>query len=69
MKFFLKRRLFWVPILGTAWWALDFPFMKRYTLDQIRKNPTLKTKDKEKGFRYDYESDTFWVKDNKIKTR
>ena len=47
IKFFLKKQLFWVPILGTAWWALDFPFMKRYTLDQIRKNPNLKTKDKE----------------------
>jgi 1-acyl-sn-glycerol-3-phosphate acyltransferase len=47
IKFFLKKQLFWVPVLGTAWWALDFPFMKRYSLDQIRKNPNLKTKDKE----------------------
>jgi 1-acyl-sn-glycerol-3-phosphate acyltransferase len=29
LKFFLKRELFWVPILGIAWWALDFPFMRR----------------------------------------
>ncbi len=29
LKFFLKQELFWVPILGLAWWALDFPFMKR----------------------------------------
>ena len=29
LKFFLKKELFWVPILGLAWWALDFPFMRR----------------------------------------
>ena len=29
LKFFLKRELIWVPIIGLAWWALDFPFMKR----------------------------------------
>jgi 1-acyl-sn-glycerol-3-phosphate acyltransferase len=29
LKFFLKRQLIWVPFLGIAWWALDFPFMQR----------------------------------------
>jgi 1-acyl-sn-glycerol-3-phosphate acyltransferase len=29
LKFFLKRELMWVPVIGLAWWALDFPFMKR----------------------------------------
>jgi 1-acyl-sn-glycerol-3-phosphate acyltransferase len=29
LKFFLKQELIWVPFLGIAWWALDFPFMKR----------------------------------------
>jgi len=29
LKFFLKRELVWVPVIGLAWWALDFPFMKR----------------------------------------
>ena len=29
LKFFLKRELIWVPFLGAAWWALDFPFMRR----------------------------------------
>ena len=28
-RFFLKDSLFWVPVLGLVWWALDFPFMKR----------------------------------------
>lgn len=46
-KFFLKQELIWVPILGLAWWGLDYPFMKRYTPEQIAKNPTLRGKDLE----------------------
>ncbi len=29
LKFFVKQELIWVPFLGIAWWALDFPFLKR----------------------------------------
>jgi 1-acyl-sn-glycerol-3-phosphate acyltransferase len=29
LKFFLKRELMYVPVIGLAWWALDFPFMQR----------------------------------------
>jgi 1-acyl-sn-glycerol-3-phosphate acyltransferase len=46
-KFFLKKELIWVPVLGICWWALDFPFMKRSTPEQIRKNPALAGKDLE----------------------
>ena len=46
-KFFLKQQLIWVPILGLAWWGLDYPFMRRSTPDQIKKNPALKGKDLE----------------------
>ena len=45
MRFFLKRQLFWVPLLGLAWWALDFPFMGRYSKKQIAKNPELAGRD------------------------
>ena len=45
LKFFLKQELIFVPILGLAWWALDFPFMRRYSTAQLRKNPKLKGKD------------------------
>ncbi|MBN2160689.1 MAG: acyltransferase [Spirochaetes bacterium] len=45
LKFFLKKELIWVPILGIAWWALDYPFMKRYSPSFIEKNPHLKGKD------------------------
>jgi len=47
MRFFLKRQLFWVPVLGLAWWALDFPFMGRYSRKQIAKNPELGRRDME----------------------
>lgn len=47
LKFFLKQELIWVPLLGLCWWALDFPFMKRSTPEQIKKNPSLAGKDLE----------------------
>lgn len=45
LKFFIKKELFWVPILGQCWWALDFPFMKRYSKSFLKKHPHLKGKD------------------------
>ncbi|KZN63740.1 acyltransferase [Pseudoalteromonas luteoviolacea CPMOR-1] len=45
LNFFLKKELLYVPFLGLAWWALDFPFMTRTSKSQIRKNPKLKGKD------------------------
>lgn len=45
LKFFLKQSLIWVPLLGLAWWALEFPFMRRYSKAEIAKNPELKGKD------------------------
>ena len=47
LKFFLKQELIWVPVIGLAWWALDFPFMKRYSKEQIARNPELRGKDLE----------------------
>ena len=29
LKFFIKRQLIWVPLVGLVWWALDFPFLRR----------------------------------------
>ncbi len=48
LKFFLKKELIWVPFLGLAWWALDFPFMKRYSKSVVAKKPHLKGKDLER---------------------
>jgi 1-acyl-sn-glycerol-3-phosphate acyltransferase len=45
LRFFLKSQLFWVPLLGLAWWALDFPFMKRYSREAIERRPELAGRD------------------------
>lgn len=39
LRFFLKRELIWVPLLGIAWWALDFPFMKRHSREYLERHP------------------------------
>ncbi|MBP7737761.1 MAG: acyltransferase [Spirochaetes bacterium] len=45
LKYFLKKELIWVPILGLAWWALDYPFMKRYSSDYLARHPDRRGKD------------------------
>ena len=45
LKFFIKDSLRWVPILGLAWWALDMPFMKRYSKEQLARRPELRGTD------------------------
>ena len=47
LRFFLKQQLIWVPLLGPAWWALDFPFMKRYSKETLIRHPELQGKDRE----------------------
>lgn len=47
LRFFLKSQLIWVPLLGPAWWALDFPFMKRYSKETLLRHPELQGKDRE----------------------
>ncbi len=44
-KFFLKKELIWLPFVGIAAWALDMPFMRRYTQDFVQKNPHLRGTD------------------------
>jgi len=45
MKFFLKHELIWVPVMGIAWWALDFPFLRRHSAEYLKKHPEQKRKD------------------------
>jgi 1-acyl-sn-glycerol-3-phosphate acyltransferase len=47
LKFFLKRQLIWVPVMGLAWWALDFPFMRRHSEAYLKKHPEMRAKDQE----------------------
>lgn len=45
LKFFLKRELIYVPVIGLAWWALDFPFMRRYSGAYLAKHPEKRGED------------------------
>lgn len=45
LKFFLKKELIWVPIMGLAWWALEFPFMRRRSEAYLQKHPEDRGKD------------------------
>ena len=47
LKFFLKAQLIWVPVMGLAWWAQEFPFMRRHTEDYLKKHPEMRGKDQE----------------------
>ncbi len=47
VKFFYKKELRWVPLLGPALWALDFPMMRRHSRAQIERNPALRWQDME----------------------
>jgi len=46
-RFFLKSTLKWFPLLNIAWWALDYPYMTRYSKAYLEKNPHMKGKDLE----------------------
>ncbi len=47
IRFFLKKNLIWVPVLGQAWWSLDFPFMSRHSAEAVARNPALRLRDVE----------------------
>lgn len=49
LKFFIKKQLFWFPIMGIVWWGLEFPFMNRYSKEKLAKNPKLIGKDLEES--------------------
>jgi len=44
-RFFLKRELIWLPLLGMAFWALEYPFMKRYSRAYLEKHPEKRGED------------------------
>ena len=45
--FILKDGLRWLPFVGWVCWAMDYPFVKRVTPAQVRKNPALKYHDRD----------------------
>ncbi len=45
LRFFIKRQLFYVPVIGGVWWALNFPFMNRYSREYLKKHPEKRSTD------------------------
>ncbi|MEO6260846.1 MAG: acetyltransferase [Thermoanaerobaculia bacterium] len=39
LRFFIKEKLIFFPIVGQACWALEFPFMKRYSREYLEAHP------------------------------
>lgn len=46
-RFFIKQGLIWLPIIGQACWALEFPFMRRYTPEYLKQHPEKRGRDLE----------------------
>lgn len=51
-KFFLKKELIWLPFVGLGAWALDMPFMRRYSQAYLARHPEKRGTDIETTKRY-----------------
>jgi 1-acyl-sn-glycerol-3-phosphate acyltransferase len=47
IRFFVKQQVMWLPILGQACWALECPFMRRYSADYLARHPEKRGRDLE----------------------
>ena len=47
LKFFTKSQLIWLPFIGQAMYVLGFPYVKRVNREQIKKNPELRSADRD----------------------
>jgi len=47
LRFFAKRQLIWLPFFGLAFWALDYPFMRRHSREFIARHPEQRGRDLE----------------------
>ncbi|MGK5094587.1 acetyltransferase [Deltaproteobacteria bacterium TL4] len=45
LKFFLKKQMIWLPLLGITWWAMDMPFLNRYSNEYLKAHPEKKGED------------------------
>ena len=50
-RFFTKFELIYIPVIGQAFYFLDFPMMRRHSKEAIAKNPALQGKDIEEAKR------------------
>ncbi len=45
-KFFTKRELIWLPLVGVALWFLDYPLVRRYGRERLAAHPELAERDR-----------------------
>ncbi len=45
--FFVKRQLIWIPVVGLAFWAMEFPMLRRLTREERDRNPELARRDRD----------------------
>ncbi len=38
-RFFMKRELLWIPLVGFVAWSMDFPVMRRHSREYLAKHP------------------------------
>ena len=50
-RFFTKFELIYIPVIGQAFYFLDFPMMRRHSKEAVAKNPALQGKDIEEAKR------------------
>lgn len=46
-KFFTKRELIWLPLIGPALWMLEYPFVRRHGRERLRAAPELAEQDRQ----------------------
>lgn len=46
-RYFAKRELLKLPLIGIALWGLDFPLLRRHSAEEIARNPSLRADDLE----------------------
>ena len=44
-RFFMKRELLWIPLVGFVAWSMDFPVMRRYSRQYLAKHPEKRGQD------------------------
>ena len=47
LRYFMKRQLIWLPLIGQACWLLGYPFMRRYSQEYLNKHPEKRFEDLE----------------------
>ena len=47
LRYFMKKQLIWMPIVGQACWVLGYPFMQRHSKNYLKKHPEQRNKDLE----------------------